>query len=151
MFERFTTGASQIVTFSQEEARALNHNYIGTEHILLGLLREEEGIAARVLNSLGISIEKVRAEVATTVGRGPKPPDGQIPFTPWAKKSLELALREALSLGHNYIGTGHILIGLVRGGEGIGARILASAGIDADRVRTEVIKLAPVSEDQPQE
>ena len=114
MFERFTERARQVVVLAQDEARALKHNYIGTEHILLGLLREEEGLAARVLESLDITVEEVRAQVARIVGQGDEVTTGQIPFTPRAKKVLELALREALSLGHNYIGTEHILLGLVR-------------------------------------
>src|SRR5256714_1638315 len=114
MFERFTERARQVVVLAQEEARILKHNYIGTEHILLGLLREEEGLAARVLESLDITVERVRAQVVRIVGSGEEVTSGQIPFTPRAKKVLELALREALSLGHNYIGTEHILLGLVR-------------------------------------
>ena len=124
MFERFTERARQVVVLAQDEARALKHNYIGTEHILLGLLREEEGLAARVLESLDITVEEVRAQVARIVGQGDEVTTGQIPFTPRAKKVLELALREALSLGHNYIGTEHILLGLVRENEGVAARIL---------------------------
>src|SRR5207248_887978 len=123
MFERFTERARQVVVLAQDEARALKHNYIGTEHILLGLLREEEGLAARVLESLDITVEEVRAQVARIVGQGDEVTTGQIPFTPRAKKVLELALREALSLGHNYIGTEHILLGLVREHEGLAARI----------------------------
>src|SRR3989440_12876797 len=118
LFERFTVRARQVVVLAQEEARALRHNYIGTEHILLGLMREEEGLAARVLESLDITVEEVRAQVARIVGQGDEVTTGQIPFTPRAKKVLELALREALSLGHNYIGTEHILLGLGRGNEG---------------------------------
>src|ERR687898_951873 len=117
MFERFTERARQVVVLAQEEARTLKHNYIGTEHILLGLLREEEGLAARVLESLDITVERVRAQVVRIVGSGEEVTSGQIPFTPRAKKVLELALREALSLGHNYIGTEHILLGLVRENE----------------------------------
>src|SRR5438270_10834218 len=123
MFERFTERARQVVVLAQEEARTLKHNYIGTEHILLGLLREEEGLAARVLESLDITVERVRAQVVRIVGSGEEVTSGQIPFTPRAKKVLELALREALSLGHNYIGTEHILLGLVRENEGVAARI----------------------------
>src|SRR5215469_11517582 len=118
MFERFTERARQVVVLAQEEARTLKHNYIGTEHILLGLLREEEGLAARVLESLDITTERVRSQVVRIVGSGEEVTSGQIPFTPRAKKVLELALREALSLGHNYIGTEHILLGLVRENEG---------------------------------
>jgi ATP-dependent Clp protease ATP-binding subunit ClpC len=124
VFERFTERARQVVVLAQEEARILKHNYIGTEHILLGLLREEEGLAARVLESLDITVERVRAQVVRIVGSGEEVTSGQIPFTPRAKKVLELALREALSLGHNYIGTEHILLGLVRENEGVAARIL---------------------------
>src|SRR5262249_25624389 len=124
MFERFTERARQVVVLAQEEARTLKHNYIGTEHILLGLLREEEGLAARVLESLDITVERVRAQVVRIVGSGEEVTSGQIPFTPRAKKVLELALREALSLGHNYIGTEHILLGLVRENEGVAPRIL---------------------------
>ena len=130
MFERFTERARQVVVLAQEEARTLKHNYIGTEHILLGLLREEEGLAARVLESLDITVERVRAQVVRIVGSGEEVTSGQIPFTPRAKKVLELALREALRLGHNYIGTEHILLGLVRENEGVAARILLD--FDAD-------------------
>jgi ATP-dependent Clp protease ATP-binding subunit ClpA len=139
LFERFTERARQVVVLAQDEARALKHNYIGTEHILLGLLREEEGLAARVLESLDITVEEVRAQVARIVGQGDEVTTGQIPFTPRAKKVLELALREALSLGHNYIGTEHILLGLVRASDGVGARVLAGFGLDAERVRNGVI------------
>ena len=132
MFERFTERARQVVVLAQDEARALKHNYIGTEHILLGLLREEEGLAARVLESLDITVEEVRAQVARIVGQGDEVTTGQIPFTPRAKKVLELALREALSLGHNYIGTEHILLGLVRENEGVAARILLDFDADAE-------------------
>src|ERR1044072_8958106 len=124
MFERFTERARQGVVLAQEEARTLKHNYIGTEHILLGLVREEEGLAARVLESLDITVERVRAQVVRIVGSGEEVTSGQIPFTPRAKKVLELALREALSLGHNYIGTEHILLGLVRENEGGAAPVL---------------------------
>jgi ATP-dependent Clp protease ATP-binding subunit ClpC len=122
MFERFTERARQVVVLAQDEARTLKHNYIGTEHILLGLLREEEGLAARVLRSLDITVEEVRAQVARIIGQGDEPPDANVPFTPRAKKVLELALREALSLGDNYIGTEHILLALVRENEGVAAR-----------------------------
>ncbi len=124
MFERFTERARQVVVLAQDEARALKHNYIGTEHVLLGLLREEEGLAARVLESLGVSVEEVRVHVARIVGQGDEVTTGQIPFTPRAKKVLELSLREALSLGHNYIGTEHVLLGLLREREGVAVRIL---------------------------
>ena len=139
MFERFTERARQVVVLAQDEARTLKHNYIGTEHILLGLLREEEGLAARVLDSLDITVEEVRAQVARIIGQGDEVDRcEQIPFTPRAKKVLELALREALSLGHNYIGTEHILLGLVRENEGVGARILLDFDADAEKIRNEM-------------
>ena len=130
-----------MVVLAQEEARTLKHNYIGTEHILLGLLREEEGLAARVLESLDITVERVRAQVVRIVGSGEEVTSGQIPFTPRAKKVLELALREALSLGHNYIGTEHILLGLVRENEGVAARILLDFDADSEKIRNEVIRM----------
>ena len=141
MFERFTERARQVVVLAQEEARTLKHNYIGTEHILLGLLREEEGLAARVLESLDITVERVRAQVVRIVGSGEEVTSGQIPFTPRAKKVLELALREALSLGHNYIGTEHILLGLVRDNEGVAARILLDFDADSEKIRNEVMRM----------
>ncbi len=141
MFERFTERARQVVVLAQDEARALKHNYIGTEHILLGLLREEEGLAARVLDSLDITVDEVRNQVSRIVGQGDEMTTGQIPFTPRAKKVLELALREALSLGHNYIGTEHILLGLVRENEGVAARILIDFDADAEKIRTEIIRM----------
>src|SRR6058998_3934005 len=141
MFERFTERARQVVVLAQEEARTLKHNYIGTEHILLGLLREEEGLAARVLESLDITVERVRAQVVRIVGSGEEVTSGQIPFTPRAKKVLELALREALSLGHNYIGTEQILLGLVRENEGVAARILLDFDADSEKIRNEVIRM----------
>jgi ATP-dependent Clp protease ATP-binding subunit ClpC len=141
MFERFTERARYVVVLAQDEARTLIHNYIGTEHILLGLLREEHGPAARVLGSLGITVEEVRAQVVRIVGLGDEATAGQIPFTPRAKKVLELALREALSLGHNYIGTEHILLGLVRENEGVAARILLDLDADDDRIRSEIMHL----------
>jgi ATP-dependent Clp protease ATP-binding subunit ClpC len=142
MFERFTERARQVVVLAQDEARVLKHNYIGTEHILLGLLREEEGLAARALDALDIGLEEVQAQVARIVGLGDEQVvAGQIPFTPRAKKVLELALREALSLGDNYIGTEHVLLGLVSENEGVGARILLDFNADAERVRNEVIRL----------
>src|ERR687884_22888 len=144
LFERFTERARQVVVLAQDEARALKHNYIGTEHILLGLLREEEGLAARVLESLDITVERVRAQVVRIVGSGEEVTSGQIPFTPRAKKVLELALREALSLGHNYIGTEHILLGLVRENEGVAARILLDLDADEEKVRERTLSfLAP--------
>ena len=141
MFERFTDRARRTVVFAQEEARLLNHNYIGTEHILLGLLREEEGVAAKALTSLGVSLEAVRHDVGEIVGRGSEVPRGHIPFTPRAKKVLELSLREALQLGHNYIGTEHILLGLIREGEGVAAQVLQKLGADLNRVRQTVVQL----------
>jgi hypothetical protein len=140
MFERFTERARHVVVLAQDEARAFKHNYIGTEHILLGLVREEEGLAARMLESLGISVEEVRAQVARILGQGDEATSGQIPLTQRAKKVLELALREALSLGHNYIGTEHILLGLVRENEGVAARILLGFGVDAEQIRDEIIR-----------
>jgi hypothetical protein len=140
VFERFTERARQVVVLAQEEARAIKHNYIGTEHILLGLLREEEGLAARVLASLGVALEPTRDQVTRIVGWGEEATSGQIPFTPRAKKVLELALREALSLGHNYIGTEHILLGLARENEGVAARILLDLGADSQKIRDEVIR-----------
>ncbi len=140
MFERFTERARQVVVLAQEEARAFKHNYIGTEHVLLGLLREEEGIAARVLESLDITVEEVRAQVVQTVGRGEEVTTGQIPFTPRAKKVLNLALREALSLGHNYVGTEHILLGIVREGNGVAIDILRDLDADAPKVRDKVLR-----------
>ena len=141
MFERFTERARHSIVLAQDEARTLKHNYIGTEHILLGLLREEEGLAARVLDSLDITVEEVRAQVARIVGQGDEVTTGQIPFTPRAKKVLELALREALSLGHNYIGTEHILLGLVRENEGVAARILLDFDADAEKIRNETLRV----------
>jgi ATP-dependent Clp protease ATP-binding subunit ClpC len=139
MFERFTERARQVVVLAQDEARGLQHNYIGTEHILLGLLREEEGLAARVLESLDITFEGVRAEVARIVGQGDEVTTGQIPFTPRAKKVLELSLKEALSLSHNYIGTEHILLGLVSENQGVASRILLGFGADAATIRDEML------------
>jgi ATP-dependent Clp protease ATP-binding subunit ClpC len=140
VFERYTERARQAIILAQDEARALKHDYIGTEHILLGLLREEEGLATRVLESFDVSIDQVRAQVAQIVGQGDEMRTGQIPFTPRATKVLNLALDEALALGHNYIGTEHILLGLVSEGEGVGARILLDLGADAESVRDEIIR-----------
>jgi hypothetical protein len=140
MFERFTDRARRVVVLAQEEARLLNHNYIGTEHILLGLIHEGEGVAAKALESLGISLEAVRAQVEEIIGQGQSAPTGHIPFTPRAKKVLELSLREALQLGHNYIGTEHILLGLIREGEGVAAQVLVKLGADLPRVRQQVIQ-----------
>ncbi len=141
MFERFTERARRVVVFAQEEARQLNQNYIGTEHLLLGLIREGEGVAAKALESLNISHEAVRSQVESIIGKGTSEPTGHIPFTPRAKKVLELSLREALQLGHNYIGTEHILLGLIREGEGVAARVLLNLGADLSRVRNQVIQL----------
>jgi ATP-dependent Clp protease ATP-binding subunit ClpC len=141
VFERFTDRARRVVVLAQEEARLLNHNYIGTEHILLGLIHEGEGVAAKALESLGISLEAVRAQVEEIIGHGGSAPSGHIPFTPRAKKVLELSLREALQLGHNYIGTEHILLGLIREGEGVAAQVLVKLGADLSRVRQQVIQL----------
>src|SRR5216683_2786455 len=141
MFERFTDRARRVVVLAQEEARTLNHNYIGTEHVLLGLIHEGEGVAAKALESLGISLEAVRQQVEEIIGQGQQAPSGHIPFTPRAKKVLELSLREALQLGHNYIGTEHILLGLIREGEGVAAQVLVKLGADLNRVRQQVIQL----------
>src|SRR3990170_2505512 len=158
MFERFTDRARRVVVLAQEEARMLNHNYIGTEHILLGLIHEGEGVAAKALESLGISLDAVREQVQEIIGQGQQAPSGHIPFTPRAKKVLELSLREALQLGHNYIGTEHILLGLIREGEGVAAQVLTKMGADLNKVRQQVIQLLsgyqgkePVSAGGPQE
>jgi len=142
MFERFTDRARRVVVLAQEEARLLNHNYIGTEHILLGLIHEHEGVAAKALESLGISLEAVRGEVEQIIGHGESAPTPHIPFTPRAKKVLELSLREALQLGHNYIGTEHILLGLIREGEGVAAQVLVKlGGGELSRVRGAVMQV----------
>ncbi|MEY4444117.1 MAG: hypothetical protein RL301_196 [Actinomycetota bacterium] len=141
MFERFTDRARRVVVLAQEEARMLNHNYIGTEHILLGLIHEGEGVAAKALEGMGISLDGVRGQVEEIIGQGQQAPSGHIPFTPRAKKVLELSLREALQLGHNYIGTEHILLGLIREGEGVAAQVLVKLGADLSRVRNTVIQL----------
>jgi len=141
MFERFTDRARRVVVLAQEEARMLNHNYIGTEHILLGLIHEGEGVAAKALESLNVELEDVREQVTEIIGKGQTMPSGHIPFTPRAKKVLELSLREALQLGHNYIGTEHILLGLIREGEGVAAQVLQKLGADLNRVRQQVIQL----------
>jgi ATP-dependent Clp protease ATP-binding subunit ClpC len=140
LFERFTDRARRVVVLAQEEARLLNHNYIGTEHILLGLIHEGEGVAARALESMGSSLESVRSQVVEIIGQGSQAPSGHIPFTPRAKKVLELSLREALQLGHNYIGTEHILLGLIREGEGVAAQVLQQLGADLHKVRQTVIQ-----------
>ena len=141
MFERFTDRARRVVVLAQEEARMLNHNYIGTEHILLGLIHEGEGVAAKALESLGISLDAVRQQVEEIIGQGQQAPSGHIPFTPRAKKVLELSQREAVQLGHNYIGTEHILLGLIREGDGVAAQVLVKLGADLNRVRQQVIQL----------
>jgi ATP-dependent Clp protease ATP-binding subunit ClpC len=138
MFERLTDRARRVVVLAQEEARMLNHNYIGTEHILLGLIREGDGVAAKALTSLGIDLQAVRQQVTEIIGQGQQAPSGHIPFTPRAKKVLELSQREATELGHSYIGTGHILLGLIREGQGVAAQVLVKEGADMDRVRPQV-------------
>src|SRR3989454_1800715 len=150
MFERFTDRARRVVVLAQEEARLLNHNYIGTEHILLGLISEGEGVAAKALESLGISLEAVRQQVEEIIGTGSSSPQGHIPFTPRAKKVLELSLREALQLGHNYIGTEHILLGLIREGEGVAAQVLVKLGADLNRVRQQVLQLLSGYQGKPE-
>jgi ATP-dependent Clp protease ATP-binding subunit ClpC len=141
VFERFTDRARRVVVLAQEEARLLEHSYIGTEHILLGLIHEGEGVAANALESLGIPLEGVRKQIEARVGRGHEAATGHVPFTPRAKKVLELSLREALQLGHNYIGTEHLLLGVIREGEGVGAQVLQAMGADLDRIRRQVIEL----------
>jgi ATP-dependent Clp protease ATP-binding subunit ClpC len=143
MFERFTDGARRAIVFAQDEARELNHSYIGTEHLLLGLMRDDEGVAAQALQELEIRRDAVREQVTETIGRGERPPSGHIPFTPRAKKVLELSLRESLQLNHTYIGTEHILLGLVGEGEGVAAQVLVNLGGSLNRVRDKVIELAP--------
>ena len=149
MFERFTERARQVMVLAQEEARMLEHNYVGTEHILLGLQREHEGVAARALEALGITLEGARAQVLRRVGSGHGAPGGEVPFTPRAKKVLQLALREALSLGHNYIATEHILLALNTEDDGVAAIVLREAGADVDKVREEVIGLLSASTPDP--
>ncbi len=141
MFERFTDRARHVIVLAQEEARLLNHSYIGTEHLLLGLVHESEGVAARALEALGIRLTAVRSEVEEMIGRGEGMPSGHIPFTPRAKKVLELSLREALTLDHNYIGTEHILLGLIREGEGVAAQVLTKLGAGHEQVRQKVLEL----------
>src|SRR5712691_6665639 len=141
MFERFADRARRVVVLAQEEARMLNHNYIGTEHILLGLMHEGEGVAAKALESLGISLDAVRQQVEVIISQGQQAPSGHIPFTPRAKKVLELADREARALGHDYIDTEHILLGLIREGDGVAAQVLVTLGADLNRVRQQVIQL----------
>jgi ATP-dependent Clp protease ATP-binding subunit ClpA len=140
MFERFTNRARRVVVLAQEEARMLNHNYVGTEHLLLGLIHEGEGVAAKALESMGIRLEVVRQQVEETIGHGQDAPSGHIPFTPRAKKVLELGLREAKQLGHRYVGTEHILLGLIREGDGVAAQVLVKLGADLNRVRQQVIE-----------
>jgi ATP-dependent Clp protease ATP-binding subunit ClpC len=141
LFEKFTDKARRVVVLAQEEAKLLNHNYIGTEHILLGLIHEGEGVAAKALEALGINLEQVREQVQEIIGQGQQAPSGHIPFTPRAKKVLELSLREALQLGHSYIGTEHLLLGLIREGEGVAAQVLTKLGADTNKVRQQVIQL----------
>ena len=141
MFEKFTDKARRVVVLAQEEAKMLNHNYIGTEHLLLGLIHEGEGVAAKALEALNISLESVREQVQEIIGQGQTPPTGHIPFTPRAKKVLELSLREALQLGHSYIGTEHLLLGLIREGEGVAAQVLTKLGADTNKVRQQVVQL----------
>jgi ATP-dependent Clp protease ATP-binding subunit ClpA len=143
VFERFSEQARQVVVLAQEEARTLKHNYIGTEHILLGLLREQEGLAARVLESVDLNVERVRAQVARIVGPGEEVPNGAMPFTPRAKQVLELALREALSLSHNDIGPEHILLGLLCEHEGVAAQVLLAFDVDPEKIRDEVLREVP--------
>jgi ATP-dependent Clp protease ATP-binding subunit ClpA len=141
MFERFTDRARRVVVLAQEEARMLEHNYIGTEHLLLALIHEGEGVAAKALRALDVDLDTLRREVEALVGRGQQPALGHIPFTPQAKKVLELSLRESVRLGHDYIGTEHLLLGLVREGDGPAAQVLAQRGIELNTVRQEVIRL----------
>jgi ATP-dependent Clp protease ATP-binding subunit ClpC len=142
MFERFTDRARRVVVFAQDEARGLNHNWIGTEHLLLAVIREGHGVGAKALESMQISLEATRQQVESIIGRGQNPVgDGHIPFTPRAKKVLELSLREALDLGHDYIGTEHILLGLIREGDGVAAQVLVKLGADLNRVRQQVTQL----------
>jgi ATP-dependent Clp protease ATP-binding subunit ClpC len=143
MFERFTDQAQRVVVLAQEEARTLDHDYIGTEHLLLGLLREGEGVAAKALESLGVSLDEVRGQVEEIIGRGRQAPGERIPFTPRAKKVLELSQREAMQFGHSYIGTEHILLGLIREGEGVAAQVLVRSGAEQRRVRQRVTQLLP--------
>jgi ATP-dependent Clp protease ATP-binding subunit ClpA len=147
MFERFTNESRRVVVLAQEEARKLNHNYIGTEHLLMGLLREGSGAGARALASEDITLEAVEREVEAVIGRGKREPSGHIPFTPRAKKTLELSLREALQLGHSYIGTGHVLLGIIRKGDGVAIEILGTLGANLDHLRAQV---ASEPEDDPE-
>jgi len=149
MFQRFTDRARRVVVLAQDEARTLNHTYIGTEHILLGLVREGGGVAAKALESLGISLEAVRQQVEEIIGRGEHELSGHIPFTPQAKNVLQLSLSEAVQLGHNYVGTEHILLGLLREGEGVAAQVLVRLGAELDRVRQQVIQILGAYRPQP--
>jgi ATP-dependent Clp protease ATP-binding subunit ClpC len=149
MFKRFTDRARRVVVLAQEEARMLKHGYIGTEHILLGLIHEGEGVAARALESLGISLDAVRQQVEEIIGQGQHTPSGHIPFTPRAKEVLELSLTEAVQLGHDYIGTEHILLGLIREGGGVAAEVLVKLGANLNRVRQQVIQLISGRQPQP--
>jgi ATP-dependent Clp protease ATP-binding subunit ClpA len=146
MFERFSGRARQAIVLAQEESRRLNHNYIGTEHVLLGLLAEPQGAARQALDAVGVTLEDARQRIEAVVKKGKKAPGGHIPFTPRAKKVLELALREALQLGHDYIGTEHMLLGLIREGEGLGTMILVQAGVDLEALRRRVIDMVPPPE-----
>ena len=148
MFERFTDRARRVMVLAQEEARLLNHNYIGTEHLLLGLIHEGEGVAAQALESLGVSLPAVRQQVEEIIGRGQQASSGRIPFTPRAKKVLELSRREALAMGHNYVGTEHILLGLLREGDGVAAQVLVRMGADLNRVRQQVIGILSGHQDK---
>jgi ATP-dependent Clp protease ATP-binding subunit ClpA len=143
MFERFTDRARRVVVLAQEEARRLDHNYIGTEHLLIGLVREDGGVAGQGLESLGISVDAVRQQVEEIVGRGDRAPSGHVPFTPRAKKVLELSLREAMQLGSDSIGTEHILLGLLREGDGVAVQVLVILGADLSQVRRQVIERLP--------
>ncbi|MBI4304636.1 MAG: NDP-hexose 4-ketoreductase, partial [Chloroflexi bacterium] len=140
-FEKFTERARRVLTSAQEEAQHLNHSYIGTEHILLGLIREEEGVGVKVLLNLGVTLTKVRSAVEYIIGRGEKPATGEIGLTPRAKRVIELAIDEARRLGHNYIGTEHILLGLLHEGEGVAAGVLESFGITLEQARAEVVRV----------
>lgn len=154
MFERYTDRARRVIVLAQEEARMLNHNYIGTEHLLLGLLKEDGGVAGNALESLGISLEAVREKVEELIGRGKDTPEGHIAYTPRVKKVLELSLREALQLNHNYIGTEHILLALIREGEGVAAQVLVELGADLNRTRNQVLSLlssSPQVQEAPSE
>src|SRR3989454_9517255 len=151
VFERFTDRARSVVVLAQEEARMFKHNYIGTEHILLGLAHEGEGVAAKALEAMGVSLAAVRSQVEAIIGRGQAEQTGHIPFTPRAKKVLELSLRESLQLGHNYIGTEHILLGLIREGEGVAAQVLQKLGADLNKVRAQVIALLQGYQGGPKE